>query len=197
MHRVAVQADSLVEQLVAETRLPILRRERAATLVGRSGVEAVDQESGQIRDRLWLEDDRVGAGLDWFRVSRLQGLLDGLRGNLLRVEDGEIEMVGRVVAGSGSVRAASRDAEPGFARSEVAAVAVCGGGGGGRRPRGVKAGADYLGAAARGQDLLQRRRASLEVDVRRRRRESRGFGICQRSERRDVFAMDRRRGRCP
>ena len=57
-------------------------------------------------------------------------------------------MIAGVVAGTGAVGASRRHAEAGFARSEVAPIAVGGGGGDRRGPRGMKTGARHLRRAA-------------------------------------------------
>jgi len=116
MHRVAVQIDPVAEQLLAKPRLTVLGRERAASFVRRSCVEAVGQKSDQIRDRLRLEDDGIDARFDCLGLLRADSLANRLFGDVLRVETREIEMVSRVITGAGAVRAASGDAEAGLAR---------------------------------------------------------------------------------
>ena len=116
-----------------------------------------------------------------FGCARPHRLVDGLFGDALRVEAGEIEVVSRVIAGSGAVGAARGHAQPGLARSEVAPVAVGGRGRGGRRSRGVKAGADDLRGATGGQDRFERLGARGDIDFSGGVGEPARFGILERA----------------
>src|SRR5204863_2220147 len=126
VHRVAVQVQAFVEQLLAHARLAVLRRERAATFLGGAGVEGRGQKAEQVGNRLRLENYRVRRGLDRLRVLRTDRLADRLFRDVLCIQSGEIEVVAGVIPRSGSVGAACRDAEAGVAGAEVAPVPVRG-----------------------------------------------------------------------
>src|SRR5829696_5097428 len=144
MRRVAIQVQPLVDQRLADARLPVLSGKRAAPLVSGSRVEAAGQEPDEISDGLRLEDDRVDAWLDRLRLARSDCLANSLIDDVLRIEACEIEVIGGEVPRPGAICAAGGDTEPRASRSEVAPVAV----GGGDRHRGtagaVKAGAGDL-----------------------------------------------------
>ena len=105
VHRVAVQVQPFVEQLLAEARLAVLGREGAAPLVSRARVERVGQEPEQVGHRLRLEDHRIGRRLDGFGVLRTDRLADRLRRYARRVEFRQIEVIPGVVARAGPVSA--------------------------------------------------------------------------------------------
>src|SRR5688572_11692905 len=106
MHRVAIKIDPLAEHLLADARLAVLPRQCAAALIGISRIEGAGEKSEQIRHRLWLEDYRVHAGLDRFRLLRSYRLADRFAGDACRVESREVEMIAGVVSRARAIGAA-------------------------------------------------------------------------------------------
>src|SRR5215472_2623204 len=124
MPRIAVEIETLVEDLFADLCAAVRRRVRAAAFVGAAGIEP---ELDEIASSLSFENHRINARLECARVARGQGFVDGLASDAIRIELSDIEMGAQKITRTAAIGRSSGNGEANQTGAFVMKVPVASG----------------------------------------------------------------------